>query len=208
MKLGGQRQTREAIVAQHDRERQVVQLFMRGLAWAEIGRQLNMSGWGVKKAFDRAVKRIPPKDVELLRKLQSERLDDARRRIYSELAGREMQDPANPGQKTTLKPEIGQVDMLVARIAALDRQEAELYGLNAPKKTDILQTFAVGAPSLTDEEIEIRMGRLTEDEQQLYLQLIAKMDGRWVEPHAIEDQGTTVETTATTVEGGPNDGAP
>jgi hypothetical protein len=58
--------------------------------------------------FDRALKRIPPKDVEALRKLQSERMTDSRRRIYSELAGREMEipDPENPGQKKriTVRP--------------------------------------------------------------------------------------------------------
>jgi hypothetical protein len=29
---------------------------------------------------------------------------------------------------------------------------------------------------------------------------VAKMDGRWVDPMPIEDQGETVETTATNVE--------
>jgi DNA-directed RNA polymerase specialized sigma subunit len=74
MTRGGNRLSREAILAAHERERQCVQLFIRGLSWLEIGRQLGISDVGARKAFDRAVKRIPPKDAELLRKLQSDRL--------------------------------------------------------------------------------------------------------------------------------------
>jgi len=62
-----------------------------------------------------------------------------------------------------------------------------------------VESFTVGPPSLSDEEIEIRMNRLTEEEQGLYLKLITKMDGRWVEPPRIEDKGVSVETTAVTV---------
>jgi hypothetical protein len=78
----------EAVVQARERERQVLQLFLRGLHWVEIGRQLGMTDMGAIKAFDRATKRIPTKDAEMLRKLQSERLNDARRRVYSEFAGR------------------------------------------------------------------------------------------------------------------------
>jgi DNA-directed RNA polymerase specialized sigma subunit len=69
MTRGGNRMSREAIVAAHERERQAVQLFIRGLSWLEIGRQLGISDVGARKAFERAVKRIPSKDAELLRKL-------------------------------------------------------------------------------------------------------------------------------------------
>jgi len=39
---------------------------------------------GAKKAFER-VNRTPTKDVELLRNLESKRLNDSRRRLYSQL---------------------------------------------------------------------------------------------------------------------------
>jgi DNA-binding CsgD family transcriptional regulator len=71
------------IAQARDRERQVLQLFLRGLSWVEIGRQLGFSSMGAIKAFNRAFKRIPAKDVEKLRTLQSERLNDARRRVYT-----------------------------------------------------------------------------------------------------------------------------
>jgi DNA-binding CsgD family transcriptional regulator len=189
-------------VQARDRERQVLELFLRGLSWVQIGRQLGITDMGAIKAFDRAVKRVPAKkDMEMLRKLQSERLNDARRRVYSELAGRQEPDPANPGQMKTIRPTVEQVYLGVDRIVRIEIREANLYGLDAPKKSDILQAFvAVGPPSLTDEEIAIRWTRLTEEEQQTYLRLVAKMDGRWVDPMPIEDQGETVETTATNVE--------
>ena len=62
--------SREAIVAAHERERQSVQLFIRGLSWFKIGRNVSMSARDAQKAFERALKRIPPKDVDVLRKLQ------------------------------------------------------------------------------------------------------------------------------------------
>ena len=86
---GGNRRSREAIVAARERERNVVQLYIRGLTWFEIARQLQLTGEsGARAAFNRAIKRIPKGDVELLRKLEGERITDLRRRIWSELAGR------------------------------------------------------------------------------------------------------------------------
>jgi FixJ family two-component response regulator len=69
-------------------EHQVIQLVIRGLSYREIGRQLGVNESAVRKAYTRALKRIPPGEVVELRKLQSERLNDSRRRLFSELAGR------------------------------------------------------------------------------------------------------------------------
>lgn len=187
---GGNHKSREMIVQARERERQVVQLFIRGLTWIEIGRQLGYGDEsGARRAFNRAVKRIPPKDVELLRKLQSERMTDARRRIYSELAGRETEvtDPANPGQvkKVTVRPDVGDVGTLLGRLLNVERHEAELYGLFAPKKSDVIATFEAIQP-ITDEEAAVRWARLTPEEQDTWMRLQAKMDGRWTEAPAIE----------------------
>ena len=40
---GGNRMSPEAIVQARERERQVLQLFLHGLHWVEIGRQLGMT---------------------------------------------------------------------------------------------------------------------------------------------------------------------
>jgi hypothetical protein len=185
-------------VAARERERQVVQLVIRGLTWGEIARQLGMGDESTaRKAFNRAIKRFPPADVELLRKLQSERLNDARRRVYTELAGRQEPDPANPGQMRTIRPTIDEVYNGVDRIVRIEIREANLYGLDAPKKSDILST--VMGQEVSDEVLDEQLARLTAAERQTFMMLVAKMQGRFVEPPAIQDQGTTVETTASAV---------
>jgi hypothetical protein len=153
-----------------------------------------------RKAFNRAIKRFPPADVELLRKLQSERLNEMRRRLFGELAGREKEvpDPANPGmmKRITVRPEVMEVSVLIGRLLNVDRQEADLYGLYAPKKSEVLS--ATGQV-LSDEQIDAGLARLTEEERDTFMMLLAKFQGRWVEPPAIED-ASSVETTATTVQ--------
>jgi hypothetical protein len=124
---GGDRHSREAKVAA--RERQVVQLYIRGLTWGEIARQLSLNGEsGARMAFNRAIKRIPPADVELLRKLEGERISDLRRRIWSEFAGRHehLPDPNAPGEmKTvTVRPDIDQVNGLIDRAVKVGRHES------------------------------------------------------------------------------------
>ena len=55
--------------------------------------------------------------------------------------------------------------------------------------------------TISDEELDLRLSRLTSAEQDTFMVLCRKLEGRWIEPTpAIEDQGTTVETTATTVQ--------
>jgi hypothetical protein len=192
MAHGGNRRSREMIVQARERERQCVQLFIRGLTWVEIGRQLGVDEAGARHAFDRGFKRIPPKDVEVLRKLQSERMTDSRRRIYSELAGREMEvpDPEHPGQmkRITVRPEISDVGALLGRLLSVEQHEADLYGLYAPKKSDFVAHFT-GQP-ISDEELDAGLARLTEEEREQFMMLLAKLEGRWVEPPP------SVETTA------------
>jgi hypothetical protein len=97
----------------------------------------------------------------------------------------------------TVRPEVGHVESLVGRLAAIDRQEADLYGLNAPKKSEIAP-MVVGQ-AISDEELDIQLARLTSEERETFMMLCQKMEGRWVEPPAIED-ASSVETTATTVQ--------
>jgi hypothetical protein len=199
---GGDHSSRVAIVAARECERQVVQLVIRGLAWGKIARQLGMGDESTaRKAFNRAIKRIPTKDVELLRKLQSERPNDARRRVYAELAGRTEQvpDPQHPGlmKTVTTRPTVDQVYAGVDRVVLIEVREANLYGLDAPKKFGIAPVVA--GQAVSDEELDIWLARLTESETETFMMLLAKAQGRWVEPPAIED-ASSVETTATAVQ--------
>jgi hypothetical protein len=184
-------------VAIRERERQVVQAVIRGLTFGEIARQLGMGDESTaRKAFNRAIKRFPPSDVELLRKLQSERLNDARRRIYSGLAGREREvpDPANPGQtkRVLVQPTLDEVNASVDRILKIEAHEADLYGLYAPKKSETVSAI-IGQP-ISDEELDRQLARLTEEEHETFMMLLQKLQGRWVEPPP-----ASIETTASPV---------
>jgi hypothetical protein len=195
---GGDHSSRAAIVAARERERQVVQLVIRGLAWGEIARQLGMGDESTaRKAFNRAIKRFPPADVELLRKLLSERLNDARRRLYSELAGRETEvpDPANPGQmkRVTVRPHVSELGILVGRLLNVEQHEADLYGLYAPKRSDV--AAVVVGQTRSDAEIDTQLARLTPEERDTFMMLVLKMEGRWVEPPALEGESAVVTTT-------------
>jgi hypothetical protein len=57
---------------------------------------------------------------------------------------------------------------------------------------------AVTGQAVSAEELDIWLASLTESETETFMMLLAKAQGRWVEPPAIE-QGL-VETTATSVE--------
>ena len=56
---------------------------------------------------------------------------------------------------------------------------------------------AVTGQAISDEEIDICLARLTQSETETFMMLLAKAQGRWVAPPSAEDQGVTVETTAT-----------
>jgi hypothetical protein len=175
---GGNRRSREARVKALERERNVVQLYIRGLTWIEIARQLGLeTEGGARHVFDRAVGRMPPGDIELMRKMEGERITDLRRRIWSELAGRP--DPADPTK--TIRPDPGQVMEMIGTAVKVGRHEAMIFGLDAPTKSDIAAVFQ-GAQPITDEEAALRWARLTEEEQDTWMRLKAKMEGRWIEP--------------------------
>jgi 2-oxo-4-hydroxy-4-carboxy--5-ureidoimidazoline (OHCU) decarboxylase len=80
----------------------------------------------------------------------------------------------------------------------IEIREANLYGLDAPKKSDVIA--AVTGRALSDEELDAGLARLTSEEQETFMMLLQKFQGRWGEPPAIDDQGVTVETTATNVQ--------
>jgi hypothetical protein len=109
-------------------------------------------------------------------------------------------DAANPGQfKTiTVRPDVTEVGILIGRLLNVDQHEAELYGLYALKKSEV--TAAVSGQVVSDEELDVWLGRLTAEERETFMMLLAKAQGRWVEPPAIDDHGVSVETTATTVQ--------
>jgi hypothetical protein len=95
----------------------------------------------------------------------------------------------------TVRPDVAAVGVLVGRLLNVDQHEADLYGLYAPKRSEV--AAAVVGRTLSDEELDIRLARLTREETDTFMMLVAKMDGRWVEPPAL-DEGS-VEATAAPV---------
>jgi len=178
----------EARIKAAEHQRQVVLLRIRGIPFETIGRQLGFSKVAAHKHYKSALKATPKADIEELRKLEMERIADLRQRIWAELAGKP--DPNDPTK--TIRPEGEALAALINAAIRLSRHEAMVTGLDAPAKNDVVAT--VVGRTLNDEEMGRQWERLTLDEQDQLMQLLAKAQGRWVEP-----QPSSIETTATPV---------
>jgi hypothetical protein len=185
---GGDHSSRAATLAARERERNVVELCLRGATFEQIGRQLNIDRSTAYKAWGRALKRLPKADVEAMRKMESERIRDLRFRVWNELAGRP--DPNDPAK--TVRPEPGLVIDLVDKAIKIARHEARLFGLDTSSTQQVVSTV-VGQP-ISDEELDQGLARLTEQERDTFMMLLQKLQGRWVEPPP-----SSIETTASVV---------
>ena len=77
-----------------------------------------------------------------------------------------MPDAANPGQfKTiTVRPDVTEVGILIGRLLNVGiSTRPELYGLYALKKSEV--TAAVSGQVVSDEELDVWLGRLTAEER-------------------------------------------
>jgi hypothetical protein len=122
--------------------------------------------------YKKALKLTPKAEVEEMRKLEAERIADLRQRLWSRLAGRP--DPADPTK--TIQPTNDELVALVGQVIRLARHEAMVFGLDAPAKMEVAAGL-LGASPLDREEIDIRLARLTPQERDTFMMLIAKMDG-------------------------------
>jgi len=86
---------------------------------------------------------------------------------------------------------------LISQVIRLSRHEAMLCGMDETTKAQIVSAV-VGQAAISEAELDVRMARLTPEEQDLFMKLVAKLEGRWVEPVVIEE--SSVETTATTAQ--------
>jgi hypothetical protein len=185
--------TPEARVAAAEHQQQVILLRIRGVSFGAIGKQLGLSKPAVFKLYKKALKLVPKADIEELRKLEAERIADIRQRLWGRLAGRP--DPSDPSK--TIQPTTDEMVALIGQAIRLSRHEAMLFGMDEPTKAQIVG--AVVGQEISEEELEIRMARLTPVEQDLFMKLVAKLEGRWLEPIVIEDETDSVETAATTM---------
>jgi hypothetical protein len=182
----------QARIAAAEHQRQVVLLRIRGLPFEAIGRQLGFSKVAAYKLYKKALKATPKADIEELRKLELERIADLRQRLWTALAGKP--DPNDPTKM--IRPEGETLATLINAATRLSRHEAMVVGLDAGTKSEFVASV-VGRP-LNYEESARQWDRLALEEQDQFMRLLAKLQGRWVEP-----QPASIETTATPVpEGG------
>lgn len=64
-------------MASAERQRQVILLRIRGIAFDAIGKQIGITKQSAYALFKKALKLVPKADVEELRKLEAERIADA-----------------------------------------------------------------------------------------------------------------------------------
>src|SRR5258708_269235 len=177
-----------ARLAAAETRRQVVALRIRGTPSQTIGRQLGISKVAAYNHFKMAMKTTPKRDLEELRTLELERIADLRQRLWAELAGKP--DPDDPTR--IIRPEGEALATLINAAVKLSRHEAMVLGLDAPTRNEVLAS--VGGHALDYEKLGEQWGQLTTEEQDVLMQLLAKCQGRWVEP-----QPSSIETTATPV---------
>jgi transcriptional regulator len=187
--------TPEARLAAAERQKQVVLLRIRGVAFDSIGKQLGITRQSAHALYKKALRLTPRADVEEMRKLEAERIADLRQRIWARLAGQADKDGR------TIPPDNEDLVALINQAIRLARHEALVFGLDSPSKTEVHSSI-VGART-SDAELDIKLARLTPDEQDQFMVLVRKLEGRYVEPPAIEDD-SSVATTGTSLEDSPN----
>lgn len=121
-------------MASAERQRQVILLRIRGIAFDAIGKQIGITKQSAYALYKKALKLVPKADVEELRKLEAERIADIRQRLWGRLAGRP--DPKDPTK--TLQPTTEEMVALMGQAIRLSRHEAMLFGMDEPTKAQIV----------------------------------------------------------------------
>jgi hypothetical protein len=188
MPQGGDTSSHAAIVIARQREQTIISLYARGARVSQIARQLSLPDPTVRSALKRALYRLPKADVVALRKLQAERIQDMRLKVWGEISGRQDENGR------TIPSEIP-ITQLIDRALKIERHEAVLFGLDAPAKAHVaVDDAGAGGHLMTDEELDAGLARLTEEEKDEFMRLLAKIRGYWIEPEPL-----SVETTASVV---------
>ena len=183
--------TPEARLAAAERQKQVVLLRIRGVSFDSIGKQLDITKQSAHALYKKALRLTPKADVEEMRKLEAERIADLRQRIWGRLAGHEDKDGR------MIPPDNEDLVALVGQAIRLARHEAMVFGLDSPSKNQ--SHSSIVGERTSDEELDIMLARLTPEEQDQFMILVRKMESRYVEPPAIEDDIGSIVTTATAV---------
>jgi DNA-binding CsgD family transcriptional regulator len=186
---GGDHKSSRATFEARAREAKIVQLRLRGASFEQIGQKLGINKSTATKAWHRVLRRLPAADLEELRKAQGERITLLLQKAWGEFSGR------RDSSGDLVLPTVDQVNDLIASALKIERHEAIIFGLDAPTKSAVVS--AIVTHTIGDDELDNQLGRLTTAEQEKYMELVAKMEGRLVGPEPVEQ--ASIETTATTV---------
>jgi hypothetical protein len=111
-----------------ERDKQILELRLRGATFEMIAGRLGMHAKGVSKAYYRELANIPRPEREQLRKEHKERLERAWRVVWA---------------KFEAATDSHEIAMLNREVARLEEREARLFGLDAPQKLDVYSSVTV-----------------------------------------------------------------
>jgi hypothetical protein len=117
--IGGDRHSRGAILRTRERERQALELWLRGTTYQQIADSGIgiMTASGVAKAVKRALRAIPEKAAQEARRAMGERLQRMRFKAWEAAK-------TNP---------VGALNTLIK----IEEREAKLFGLDRPTKVEV-----------------------------------------------------------------------
>jgi hypothetical protein len=117
--MGGDTRSPAARARAVERERQVCELRLRGVAFHDIARQLVITPSGAYRAYCRALDKLAPREAELARTEQKERLDRMRAVLWTKAA--------------TAKGD-AELAKLMGQLLRVEEREAKLLGLDCASK--------------------------------------------------------------------------
>jgi DNA-binding CsgD family transcriptional regulator len=155
--IGGNQLAPDVRQLARERERQCLELRLRGATFVDIGKQIGISAQGAEKSYKRALRRIPQTEALACRKEQRERLDRLRVRAWNRLGALPVGDPG--------------VDLAVQSALRIEQRESKLLGLDAPRQLEVQQHE--DPSTLVQKELnQAMLARLSIDEKRQLLALI------------------------------------
>jgi hypothetical protein len=137
---GGDTRTPKAKVDIAKREQQIVELRLRNISFAAIGRAVGVSKQAAVKAFHKVLRRNTDADIQTHHR--------------SELAKLEMEETRYWQALDTHKENWQAVAALSGSLNRIHTRRARLLGLDAPTKLDVSGIYRKGTDELSDERRE------------------------------------------------------
>jgi hypothetical protein len=180
---GGDTRTPQAKVDIAKRENQIVELRLRNISFAAIGRAVGVSKTAAINAFKKALHRNTDQDIQTHHRIELAKLEMEETRLWQAL------DSHKESWQATAT--------CMSGLNRIHVRRAHLLGLDAPAKLDVSGIYRTGADEMSDErrETERAWQSLSREEQALIYDTFDAARARLNAP---------VETTATATIGPDN----